>query len=176
MQDLHAAKRILTDALGNDWVDIRVPPMLTAIYKKEGDELNADLFRQTTLTRYKERTGTYGLGYERIAGYLLDVGMADSAEAAIEKALFENPRVPSHHIQYADILLRQGRLPDAEQHCYQTLSLDPTVGRAHFILGQVLEKKGDRSDAVRQYRQFLAFDSTSYEAQITRQALSRFQR
>jgi tetratricopeptide (TPR) repeat protein len=176
IQDIQRAKSILNDALGNAWVDIRVAPMLTAIYKKEGDEANAERFQQTTLKAYKERTGTYGLGYERIAGYLLDVGLLDSAEAAIQKALDENPRVATHHGQYAEILLRQGRLPDAEQQCYQAMLLDSTYGITHFLLGQVFDKKGDRSDAVRQYNQFLTFDSTSYEAQITRQALSRIQR
>jgi tetratricopeptide (TPR) repeat protein len=176
LQDVRKAKSILTDALTNAWVDIRVAPMLTAVYKKEGDEVNAAHFRRKALDEYKERTGAYGLAYERIAGYLTDVGMLDSAGAEIQKALDENPRVASHHFQYADILFRQGRFADAEQHCYQTMMLDSTFGRTHFLLGEIFDKMGDRSDAVRQYNQFLAFDSTSSEAQITRQALSRIQR
>jgi serine/threonine protein kinase/Tfp pilus assembly protein PilF len=174
--DVEAAKKLLNDATSNDQVDLRIYPMLAAVYKKEGDGPKAARHELSALKAYKEKNRPIGAAYEHMAGYLTDIGRLDSAKAAILRALDEDANVASYHGQFAEILFKQGDLTESQRESDVALKVDSSYSKGHFLLGEIFEKKGDRSGAIENYTQFIRSDSTSYVAQITRQRLKILQR
>jgi tetratricopeptide (TPR) repeat protein len=79
----------------------------------------------------------------------------DSAVAAYDTALRDNPRSVLARLSKANALYEMDRLPEARVMLEEARGLDAAEPQTYVLLAAVLQSLGERSDAIRAYDRYL---------------------
>ncbi len=83
------------------------------------------------------------MGFVGEATVLLNLGKADEASAAADRALALDARLAPAQVLAGEAKLRRGHDREGAEHLAQALRLDPANGRAARLLGDVLARHGN---------------------------------
>ena len=98
------------------------------------------------------------------ADQFIEQGMMDSALAAFNLALEENPRLVEAHKGIGNIYRRRGDYERASRAYKQATIINPADYEAHYFLGLMKQLSGQLLEAVKSYLQALAINPQSLTA------------
>jgi tetratricopeptide (TPR) repeat protein len=107
---------------------------------------------------------TLGCFFNNLGNSYNDVGNADQAMVALERAVEINPSLAESRANLGNIYLSKGRVNDAIYEYRKALEINPTDAKTHNNIGNAYLQKEWTSDAVNSYARSIKLDPQFIDA------------
>ena len=107
---------------------------------------------------------TLGCFFNNLGNSYDDIGDAEHALMALERAVEINPSLAESHVNLGNIYLKKGQVDDAIYEYRRALKINPGDAKTHNNLGNAYTKRGWLNDAISQYCLSLKLDPNFTDA------------
>ncbi len=107
---------------------------------------------------------TLGCFFNNLGNSYDDIGDAEHALTALERAVEINPSLAESHVNLGNIYLKKGQVEDAIYEYRRALKINPGDAKTHNNLGNAYTKRGWWNDAISQYCLSLKLDPNFTDA------------
>ncbi|MHC4573014.1 MAG: tetratricopeptide repeat protein [Planctomycetota bacterium] len=114
--------------------------------------------RNSVYMRNLTKIETLGCFFNNLGNVYSQIGKADSALTALERAVAINPSLAESHMNLGNIYLKKGRVDEAIQEYRSALKINGDDAKAHLNLGNAYTERGWLSDAISEYQVSLRLD------------------